>query len=205
MFERGVKFGTRDNRLSQSQTNFWNSSLQILLSFKWYNDFSKYAEICFQRKGRWNKEPLQTFWIFWDEFISKLIVLSPENLHFSSQTVEKEWCFLMDIAFVNLNLLSKRSIGSGTAWNSLSFLYQGRIYTADLKSTSSNTNNRLTHVLESEKISLEQCQKFFQMATHYIRPRYKMKLVKKIDPSLATGTNLYTGHVIYTRHATEFS
>ena len=44
--------------------------------------------------------------------------------------------------------------------------------------------NRLTHILESEKITLDECQNFFQMATHYIRPRYKMKLVKKLDPPL---------------------
>ena len=44
--------------------------------------------------------------------------------------------------------------------------------------------NKLTHILESEEFTLDQCQTFFQMATHYIRPRYKMKLVKKLDPPL---------------------
>ena len=43
--------------------------------------------------------------------------------------------------------------------------------------------------MENEKFTLEQCQKFFEMATHYIRPRYKMKLVKKIDPPLGDISN----------------
>ena len=49
--------------------------------------------------------------------------------------------------------------------------------------------NQLTHILESEKFTLDQCQAFFQMATHYIRPRYKMKLVKKLDPPLTEISN----------------
>ena len=49
--------------------------------------------------------------------------------------------------------------------------------------------NRLTHILKSEKFTLDQCQAFFQMATHYIRPRYNMKLVKKLDPPLTEISN----------------
>jgi len=49
--------------------------------------------------------------------------------------------------------------------------------------------NKLTHILESENFTLEQCHTFFQMATHYLRPRYKMKLVKKLDPPLAEISN----------------